>query len=755
MKIFELLIDEDDELSGTALLSLVKDPATNISWEIFGNEPHDCSLHEQDFSTEDLSVLEQFGEELTPEMLKGATIKPVDLVMNEHGFVSVPPISSNPRVFDLASGDGYENDSITRYIYVVDTSLGSPLIPTSRPLCRKMIMANKVFSRSDINRLSQALTSAGDSFKLVYRKNTYPSVDFWQYKSGKFCRHRWFQLEFLLNQGETFDEGLRSIPVKADQARGRAIQIGGGASRPFQSEWSILPPGKTQQMSSNKSTDPIAFHMGVFIYPSRFAALIAEPMAKKLTKVKVCMYQDECMTGWAPIEITPEYYEETAEVLEYFEVRQTFAKIPDYMREAAKRAVDYAEENGWGDCGTDVGKRRANDLADGSYTPSMDILSRMYSYGSRHKVDYESSKSIEDGCGYLMMLSWGFTPDNYEAAMKFLERELEKSTELNVMMSSNEYEGDITSVVFQPNQKIYRWDRETNQPYYVFMSRETIRKMLMKFQRTRVGKGGVVNLEHSGYIFDPKDVYTYENWLVGEDPEKDKSYQIFGRTFEPGTWITTIHFRDKRVFEDFVLSNKTTGVSLEGMFQEVPFNFFDVKEKDEEFVYPGAGETEDEFIGRCMGDTKMVVEFPDEKQRAAVCYSYYTEKMNFPDGTCWSGYEPYGTKIVDGREVPNCVPVKASIDTTGMKPYQTPNGDDLLKKKEMGMIGYDGGVPIYADEYEARAAATALGCSGAHQMDGAWAPCDNHEDAVKGVEATDLVVNKLKKMLELLGGKPL
>jgi hypothetical protein len=129
--------------------------------------------------------------------------------------------------------------------------------------------------------------------------------------------------------------------------------------------------------------------------------------------------------------------------------------------------------------------------------------------------------------------------------------------------------------------------------------------------------------------------------------------------------------------------------------------------------------------------------------------------FDFPSGTCWEGYEPYGTKIVDGREVPNCVPVKASIDTTGMKPYQTPNGDDLLKKKEMGMIGYDGGVPIYADEYEARAAATALGCSGAHQMDGAWAPCDNHEDAVKGVEATDLVVNKLKKMLELLGGKPL
>jgi hypothetical protein len=25
---------------------------------------------------------------------------------------------------------------------------------------------------------------------------------------------------------------------------------------------------------------------------------------------------------------------------------------------------------------------------------------------------------------------------------------------------------------------------------------------------------------------------------------------------------------------------------------------------------------------------------------------------------CWEGYEAIGTKIVDGREVPNCVPIK-------------------------------------------------------------------------------------------------
>ena len=793
MKVFELLIEDDDELSGVGLLSLVKDPATQISWEVFNSdEGHDCSVHSYDFSNEDVNVLDQYGVELPIHMLEGAKITPVEFELTKEGFVSVPNITSNPREFDIFSGDQEGGTSITRYLYVVDTALGSPLIRTSRPLCRKMILANRVYSKNDIQQISNSLQGSAETFKLVYRKNTIPSVDFFEYKAGKYCRHRWFQIQFPVEQGMSFDDALKKVPLKADQTRG-AVRIG-GVGRPFTSEWSIDPPGRTQQMSNEKNTDAVAFHMGVFFYESRFAALLAEPTSRKMTKVKLC-FEGECMTGWSNMEIYPEYFEDTAEVLEYFEVRQTFAKLPDYMREAAQRAVEHAEENGWGDCGTDVGKRRANDLADGNYTPSMDILSRMYSYGSRHKVDYESSKSIDEGCGYLMMLAWGFTPSNYEQAMNWLEKELNKATELNVMMASDEYMGDITAVVFQPNQKIFRYDRVSNQPYYVFMSRETIRRALMKFQRSKVGKGGVVNLEHSGMIFSPDDVYTYENWLVGDDPEKDKSYQIFGRTFEAGTWMTTIHFKDKRVFEEFVLNGRTQGISLEGMFQEVPFNFFDIKE--EHFVYPNAGESETDFISRCMGDTTMITEFPDEQQRAAVCYSYYEEKMkkfddddaemvegvidlllqvndldnrrqiasevikdfaregveynleyfierlgltgmefDFPSGTCWEGYEPYGTKIVDGREVPNCVPISA-------------------KKEKMGLIAIDGNVPVYADEYEARAAAQQIGCRGAHEMDGAWSPCSSHAEAVSLMEGANELVEKLKDMLEKIGAKQL
>ncbi len=38
---------------------------------------------------------------------------------------------------------------------------------------------------------------------------------------------------------------------------------------------------------------------------------------------------------------------------------------------------------------------------------------------------------------------------------------------------------------------------------------------------------------------------------------------------------------------------------------------------------PNSGETEEDFMGRCMGDDKVVSEYPSRTQRAAVCLSSY------------------------------------------------------------------------------------------------------------------------------------
>ena len=97
---------------------------------------------------------------------------------------------------------------------------------------------------------------------------------------------------------------------------------------------------------------------------------------------------------------------------------------------------------------------------------------------------------------------------------------------------------------------------------------------------------------------------------------------------------------------------------------------------------PKAGESRDAYLNYCIpievGAGKEV------DQAAAICNSYYDkDKMSKISDTpskvmasvvynskyrginlagledaCWEGYEPIGTKDMDGREVPNCVPIK-------------------------------------------------------------------------------------------------
>jgi HK97 family phage prohead protease len=85
---------------------------------------------------------------------------------------------------------------------------------------------------------------------------------------------------------------------------------------------------------------------------------------------------------------------------------QSYSDYPDSVRNNARRVLKYVEENGWGPCGTPIGKQRANQLANGEAV-SVDTIKRMFSYLSRHEVDLESSSSYSDGCGLLMYDAWG------------------------------------------------------------------------------------------------------------------------------------------------------------------------------------------------------------------------------------------------------------------------------------------------------------------------------------------------------------
>ena len=95
-----------------------------------------------------------------------------------------------------------------------------------------------------------------------------------------------------------------------------------------------------------------------------------------------------------------------------------------------------------------------------------------------------------------------------------------------------------------------------------------------------------------------------------------------------------------------------------------------------------SGEGEQEFISRCIGEE--INAGYEQDQAAAICYSYWRkDKMskitdtstkvmarvkfdtdfkgiNLKDANdpCTEGYEQYGMKDLDGREVPNCIPIQ-------------------------------------------------------------------------------------------------
>lgn len=84
---------------------------------------------------------------------------------------------------------------------------------------------------------------------------------------------------------------------------------------------------------------------------------------------------------------------------------ESYNDYPQSATNNAKRALEWADKNGWGSCGEATGKQRANQLANREPI-SRDTIARMGSF-KRH----QQSKDVpySEGCGGLMWDCWGGT----------------------------------------------------------------------------------------------------------------------------------------------------------------------------------------------------------------------------------------------------------------------------------------------------------------------------------------------------------
>jgi hypothetical protein len=303
-------------------------------------------------------------------------------------------------------------------------------------------------------------------------------------------------------------------------------------------------------------------------------------------------------------------------------VKQKFESYTDYpesAKNAAKRALDWAEKNGWGDCGTPIGKARANQLAKGEPI-SEETIARMASF-ARHAQNKDNPYS--ESCGGLMWDAWGGT-----AGIEWAQNKLESIREKMGTDTSG-----LSPYVDEVPKKKKKF-AEDCPPATLDIS------LNLANRQKAIDKAmyGPLDVKNPGDYWDK----IANKWKV---PVEEAKGEICGNCAA------------------FNITKKMKACIAEGIGE------------DAEAVIE-AGE-----LGYC--------EFFDFKCNAnRSCAAHVDggpiiEEKFIEPNPCWEGYEAYGTKIIDGREVPNCVPIQNS-KYTRISEYNTKFTTDEEKQIIVG-----------------------------------------------------------------------
>jgi len=626
-KVFELKIDEFDDISGIDSISLVSEPAIEVNWVAFKKEV------QEDFHIPDgedrkyLDMLIQIGESEKDLFDEGWEIDTI----NFQNFASTTP--NEPSFEDT-------NNFLIRYKYILSPNIKQePIIDTTREFCADLLNKGLVWRAEDMER---TMNDFGQS-ALVWR-------------GGYNCRHKWAQIKYkkgtrIINKASirkgTVDIGINTDVLGYEQPSTITDKTRNNPSPQtkknlgFSEEYFDFPIAGTEGQTkdkpkvsvdyngvlstsdgqdlykeliaqgndvyvvtylnplegsqldstakilripqdkiiytSGKPKGPFLDKLGITKHYDNDPEILAE-IKKDFPKIQGIKF-DYDVSGIAPyVDEVPGKKKKvipksmlSSEYLEQFERLnfETYSDYPQEVKDVAQRVLDYVKKKGWGDCGTDVGKQRANQLAKGEAL-SESTIHRMFSYLSRHKLDLKSSKSYDDGCGKLMYDSWGGAP-----ALQWAERKIQYINKHR--MEKQRFAADTEKhIVLGPamiaNERIFRKDADGN-PYYVFFTPETIQMIADKYFKNKFIDNNDEN--HDGTALP--DVYVIESWIKQSDNDKSTDYGY--KDLPVGTWFVAMKVNNPDVWEK-VKNHQLNGFSVSGYFEEVSkFN------REEIFLY--------------------------------------------------------------------------------------------------------------------------------------------------------------------------
>ena len=117
---------------------------------------------------------------------------------------------------------------------------------------------------------------------------------------------------------------------------------------------------------------------------------------------------------------------------------------------------------------------------------------------------------------------------------------------------------EIISPALIPLKSIYRYDADTDSDYYVYFSKDTVKKCAYSYLK---------NNNHHKATYQHQDrvsgVLTVESWII-EDPKLDKS-SLYGYNLPSGTWMVKMSITNDELWNK-VKSGDIKGLSIEGFF---------------------------------------------------------------------------------------------------------------------------------------------------------------------------------------------
>ena len=124
----------------------------------------------------------------------------------------------------------------------------------------------------------------------------------------------------------------------------------------------------------------------------------------------------------------------------------------------------------------------------------------------------------------------------------------------------NEEKRILMGAALIPKKQIYRRNEKTNEEFYIYFSKDTIRKASQLFLKK--ANQSNATLEHNQKI---DGMTVVESWIV-EDTKKDKS-ALYEFNVPEGTWMISMKVDNDEVWEK-VKSGEIKGFSIEGYFAE-------------------------------------------------------------------------------------------------------------------------------------------------------------------------------------------